>query len=389
MSRKPSVFISSTCYDLKQIRANLKSFIEDQLGYDAILSEYDSFPIDPNVSAIQNCLNTVRDCADIFVLIVGGRYGQVTNGGKSVTNLEYVNARNKNIPIYAFVDAKILNIMPVWKTNKSADFSSVVDSVMLFEFVDELRGKDNVWVYGFDHASDIVNALRNQLAYLFFDSLNLCNRIKGRIASNRIMNLNANLLQIVLEKPRMWEYILFGEAIFYYISLLSDVKRDYVHGLTFCQPNILSTTSDITKWINTKLEELSKIVDNLSAVINKVLPTALGEPGVPGNDDYILYAAERFAACYGELLTWNSEFRALTVGDEWSGTVNALSQSAKVTIEDIDQYCEKWRHAISEIRALPEKIDSPVKIDLSYELRSANFDEFNKEVSILKRKYHL
>lgn len=43
---KPSVFVSSTCYDLKQVRVDLKNFISEQLGYDAVLSEFDSFPID-------------------------------------------------------------------------------------------------------------------------------------------------------------------------------------------------------------------------------------------------------------------------------------------------------------------------------------------------------
>lgn len=47
-ARKPSIFVSSTCYDLKQIRRDIREFIEADLGYEAILSEYDSFPIDPD-----------------------------------------------------------------------------------------------------------------------------------------------------------------------------------------------------------------------------------------------------------------------------------------------------------------------------------------------------
>ncbi|MGF0032147.1 DUF4062 domain-containing protein [Bariatricus sp. SGI.154] len=34
------MFVSSTCYDLKQIRQNIRDFIEDDLGYEAILSEH-------------------------------------------------------------------------------------------------------------------------------------------------------------------------------------------------------------------------------------------------------------------------------------------------------------------------------------------------------------
>lgn len=48
VARRPAIFVSSTCYDLKQIRRNIQEFIENDLGYEAILSEYDSFPIDPD-----------------------------------------------------------------------------------------------------------------------------------------------------------------------------------------------------------------------------------------------------------------------------------------------------------------------------------------------------
>ena len=39
-ARKPSIFVSSTCYDLKQIRQDIREFIEADLGYEAILSEF-------------------------------------------------------------------------------------------------------------------------------------------------------------------------------------------------------------------------------------------------------------------------------------------------------------------------------------------------------------
>ena len=54
-----------------------------------MLSEYDSFPIDPDMDMVHNCLRVVEERANIMVLIIGGRYGYVTNHGeKSITNLE-------------------------------------------------------------------------------------------------------------------------------------------------------------------------------------------------------------------------------------------------------------------------------------------------------------
>ena len=163
--RKPSIFVSSTCYDLKQIRQDIREFIEADLGYEAILSEYNSFPIDPDKDTINNCLRVVEQRADIMVLIVGSRYGYITDHGeKSITNLEYLRAKAKGIPIFVFIDQKVSNILPVWKKNKEMNFSDIVDSEKIFEFVDTLRNKDSNWVYEFNTGQDIIKCLKNQLA---------------------------------------------------------------------------------------------------------------------------------------------------------------------------------------------------------------------------------
>ena len=70
--KAPAVFVSSTFYDPKQIRADLRDFIT-QLDLIPIISEFDSFPIDPSVSAVENCLKVVDQSADIFVLIIRSR----------------------------------------------------------------------------------------------------------------------------------------------------------------------------------------------------------------------------------------------------------------------------------------------------------------------------
>lgn len=68
------MFVSSTCYDLAQVRADLSAFIEGY-GFTPMLSETSSFPINPDSTTVENCRRAVHEHADILVLIVGGRYG--------------------------------------------------------------------------------------------------------------------------------------------------------------------------------------------------------------------------------------------------------------------------------------------------------------------------
>lgn len=173
----PSVFVSSTCYDLNQVRADIKRFLEN-MGLDPILSESPAFPVSPQTSPVENCLQAVKQRADIFVLIVGARYGSQNESGKSITNLEYLEAKAKGVPVYVFVLKQILNVLPVWKKNLQANYEGTVDTPKLFEFVEVLRNSKDHWVFEFDEAQHIMDTLRRQLAYLFMEGLVLREKVK-------------------------------------------------------------------------------------------------------------------------------------------------------------------------------------------------------------------
>jgi hypothetical protein len=114
--RRPVVMVSSTYYDLRQVRADLRTFLDNQLGYQSLLSEFPAFPVDPDADTIENCRRRVEKDADVLVLIIGGRYGYIEpQTEKSITNIEYLTARAKGIPIMAFVDRQVLNLLPVWE----------------------------------------------------------------------------------------------------------------------------------------------------------------------------------------------------------------------------------------------------------------------------------
>lgn len=231
-SRKnPVVFISSTCYDLKQVRADMKEFFEENYGFEAMLSEFDSFPIDPCVGTFENCLSNVDQCADFFVLIVGNRYGYVLDSGKSITNLEYLHAKAKGIPIYVFVSKQLNNTLPIWKANKSGDYSSVVDNPKIFEFVAEIKADGRQWIYTYETVQDIKMTLKNQLRLVFADGL----RFKAITSDPRNKVLNNNLpagaVRMVVEKPAFWEYKFLAYVMRDEFDKLQKRKWDLKYGI--------------------------------------------------------------------------------------------------------------------------------------------------------------
>lgn len=166
----PTVFVSSTFYDLRYVREGIKRFIE-QLGFIPVLSEDGAVFYDPSTDTASACLAEVGN-ADMLVLIIGGRYGStMPSAEKSVTNAEYQQALRLGIPVFALVEQGTYNDYFVYRANQ--DDRSVLnsitfpnaDSVRIFEFIDEVQGRTaNNALVPFRTVSDIEAYLRAQWA---------------------------------------------------------------------------------------------------------------------------------------------------------------------------------------------------------------------------------
>ncbi len=92
---QPKIFISSTIWDLPNERVAAYKAVNN-VGAFPVMSEKTMEA--QNMDSLTACLSKVLE-SDIYVLILGGRYGWQPEGKESMTELEYLTARRKNIPI--------------------------------------------------------------------------------------------------------------------------------------------------------------------------------------------------------------------------------------------------------------------------------------------------
>lgn len=184
---KPRIFVSSTYYDLKHIRSSLETFIEN-MGYDPILFESGDIPYKSKDPLDISCYEEIDSC-HMFILIIGGRYGSPSSEDRnnkeeenkvcteynSVTMEEYLAAREKEIPIFIFVEKNVYSEYRTYKENRDSAFEvkyAYVDNVNVFKLLDEINSQDrNNTMRDFDKFEDISNWLRDQWAGLFADYL--------------------------------------------------------------------------------------------------------------------------------------------------------------------------------------------------------------------------
>jgi len=117
------VFITSTCYDLIDLRAELGRYLKEQ-GFLVRLSDdpQSTFAVEPTADSIESCLANV-EAADVVLCIIDRRYGDVLKDGpykgKSATQAEVEHARRLKPakPIFFFIRDKA-----------AADFSFIRDN---------------------------------------------------------------------------------------------------------------------------------------------------------------------------------------------------------------------------------------------------------------------
>ncbi|BDQ68041.1 DUF4062 domain-containing protein [Shewanella xiamenensis] len=194
------VFVSSTCYDLSVIRAQLRIFIQN-LGHEPLMSDYSDLLYDPRIHTHTSCVDEVAS-ADVVVLIVGARFGGKTvpealakldfdllkkeskstesltkKENLSVTQLEILKAVESGIPVFTFVDQSVWHDHALYEKNKDKpiindiSFPSIEKpetASFIFEFINFLRhrARGNS-VFTFSKLQDIEDALKRQWSSLF------------------------------------------------------------------------------------------------------------------------------------------------------------------------------------------------------------------------------
>ena len=177
---RPRIFISSTFYDLRQVRSDIERTIRD-LGYEPIRHETGAIPYSKDEPLESGAYREI-ELSDVIVYITGGRFGSQSEAepSYSISQVELKRALEGGIPVFIFVETAVFNEYNTYQLNKDTKINySSVDDIRVFEFLDELfLLPSNNPITPFEVASDITNYLKEQFAGLFHRFLQEQKRLK-------------------------------------------------------------------------------------------------------------------------------------------------------------------------------------------------------------------
>lgn len=225
---KPRIFISSTCFDLNDIRSELTSFL-NTYNFEVLNSQLSNFGVSPDLHSHTACLEQVNN-ADYFIVIIGKRRGGTYIASEqSITNEEYKLAVKRGIPIMIFVDKMVDNNLVLYKKNPTMDFSTIVDDKRIFHFVEYIKSSSsNNWVFQYENINDIKNVINSQFSYyllLFSQNIIKKKEKEKTIDSSKLtfVEFPSNIDEIISKKMEQEEETAFRNGLKELHNLIKNI----------------------------------------------------------------------------------------------------------------------------------------------------------------------
>lgn len=196
---RPRIFISSTYFDLRAVRADIERFVRE-IGYDPVLFERGHVAYEKDGPLEDYCYREISSC-DVVVAIIGGKYGSQSRDEKnSITQNELKTAIKLGKQLYIFVEKSVHAEYRTYLANKDLKGfkPAAVNDGRVYTFLEEVFGLPaGNPIEPFELPDDIIRYLREQWAGLFQRLLQAAGR-KNEV--DLMQNLNstaATLKQLV------------------------------------------------------------------------------------------------------------------------------------------------------------------------------------------------
>lgn len=201
---QPSIFISSTFYDLKYVREELGNFIQEK-GYNPVMNERGDIGYSSSAPLDESCYESMSNC-HMAIIIIGGEYGSAATGETndkfnefiSITRKEFKSALDAKKEIFVFIVQDVLSEYSFYKDNKNLveenrtpiNFKAT-KNVNVFRFIEQIYDL-NIPTFGFTEIGQIKSIMEKQWADM------LRKYLSGQIL-NKSVDPDSNASELLIE----------------------------------------------------------------------------------------------------------------------------------------------------------------------------------------------
>lgn len=269
MEKRYQVFVSSTFMDLEKER---EIAVQTLMKMDCIPSGMELFPA-ADIEQFEFIKKVIDDC-DYYLLIIGGKYGSMTDEGISYTEKEYDYAQEKGIKVIAFLHKSPENLPAkdsetttetIEKLNTFRDKVSKGRLVEFWENKDQLAGMVALGITSLKKIHPAIGWVRaDQTSSI--ESLGEINLLQKK---NKELEEQLNKLKSINDSNPKSNLKLAKLSSFVFIDILDIDSKEVILTKSFSWAEILTNISSII-FDSISEYQLSEIIKGM---INKTDPT--------------------------------------------------------------------------------------------------------------------
>jgi hypothetical protein len=237
---------------------------------------------------------------------------------------------------------------------------------------------------------DARSTTRDELIALILEKLdNPLDQTKATSAPIRVPRTPEQQRQLLVQRPSLWEYLLFAGVLAQGKAALEPKWQDYQLGYVRLGRPALDD-SEAMAFIQRAFREGRAVTGNVERVLDpQVQERAFGPPGVEGDPVQIEYMGQRIIEIYEGYLDWAARIR----GTPTSERFRRLFQLAALFVDKpIQQTRDFVDQCVVEVDRIPDRLaetnDRPIHISLELVISVDRHieSEYKRELRRLKRR---
>jgi len=172
------VFVSSTCYELRDLRAAIKAWLLD-VGLTPMLSDDPAFPHFDGMPPYASCLRVIEECP-LVIGVIDRQYGTAfqdwgpfpQHQGRSATHAELLHALDLGKRVLLYVHDDVWNFYEVWRKDNDAFETSAprgLEKATLQLFHELKRRKPVPWMEHFADVTEVQQSLKREFVNQLYE----------------------------------------------------------------------------------------------------------------------------------------------------------------------------------------------------------------------------
>lgn len=249
------------------------------------------------------------------------------------------------------------------------------------------RTNRNLWVFPFEQSREIIETLKNQLSYLFKDSLKIKNIFDKNIDDFFKNNLSESCLKILIEKNDYYEMEFLCQTFKDEIEKKEFLKNDIEYSILVEPKHFINDLVELSDWGINKLNSFIMIFENLSNLIPVIVKFA-NDIEKPADIKGLYYASIKYAQIFEQLLNWIIEVKSTYIIEEYSDLKVYLSDIPSIVVDQLWNYPYEIKRNLDFIRSenlLGKNIDR-LELNLTPQINTEAKIKFHKKIDEIKTK---